>query len=79
MMITIGQIECKLIRWSGLVLGSKLLRFVFSEWSDLFYKPDDVLLYEVGRKTVVGNTDLFFCCLSNLSNSFRTLLNTLVY
>ncbi len=33
--------------------------FVFSDWSDMFYKPDDVLRYEVGRKTVVGNTDRF--------------------
>ena len=27
--------------------------------SDLFFKPDDELRYEVGRKTVTGNTDRF--------------------
>ena len=33
--------------------------FVFSDWSNLFFKPDDELRYEVGRKTVTGNTDRF--------------------
>ena len=27
--------------------------------SDMFYRPDDELVYEVGRKTVTGNTDRF--------------------
>lgn len=31
--------------------------FVFEGYSDLHYKPDDELRYEVGRKTVTGNTD----------------------
>ena len=33
--------------------------FVFVDYSDLHYKPDDELRYEVGRKTVTGNTDRF--------------------
>ncbi len=33
--------------------------FVFTDWSNLFFKPDDELRYEVGRKTVTGNTDRF--------------------
>ena len=31
--------------------------FEFVDFSDLHFKPDDELLYEVGRKTVTGNTD----------------------
>lgn len=31
--------------------------FEFVEFSDLHYRPDDELRYEVGRKTVTGNTD----------------------
>jgi predicted methyltransferase len=31
--------------------------FEFVDYSDLHYRPDDELLYEVGRKTVTGNTD----------------------
>jgi predicted methyltransferase len=31
--------------------------FEFVDYSDLHYRPDDQLLYEVGRKTVTGNTD----------------------
>ncbi len=33
--------------------------FEFVGYSDLHYRPDDELLYEVGRKTVTGNTDRF--------------------
>lgn len=33
--------------------------FRFVDYSDAFYKPDDELLYEVGRKSVTGNTDRF--------------------
>jgi predicted methyltransferase len=33
--------------------------FVLEGFSDLHYRPDDALLYEVGRKTVTGNTDRF--------------------
>jgi len=31
--------------------------FEFVDFSDLHYRPDDELRYEVGRKTVTGNTD----------------------
>jgi predicted methyltransferase len=31
--------------------------FVLADYSDLHYRPDDELRYEVGRATVTGNTD----------------------
>ena len=31
--------------------------FEFVDYSDLHYRADDELVYEVGRKTVTGNTD----------------------
>ena len=31
--------------------------FTFVDYSDLHFRPDDELRYEVGRKTVTGNTD----------------------
>lgn len=34
--------------------------FELEKSSDMFYRPDDTLAYEVGRKTVTGNTDRFF-------------------
>jgi len=33
--------------------------FELEAWSDLHYRPDDELRYEVGRHTVTGNTDRF--------------------
>ena len=33
--------------------------FEFTDFSDLHYRPDDELRYEVGRRTVTGNTDRF--------------------
>ena len=33
--------------------------FTFADYSDLHYRADDELRYEVGRKTVTGNTDRF--------------------
>ncbi len=33
--------------------------FEFVDFSTLHYRPDDELMYEVGRKTVTGNTDRF--------------------
>jgi len=33
--------------------------FEFVDYTDLHYHPDDTLVYEVGRKTVTGNTDRF--------------------
>ena len=34
--------------------------FELEKYSTMFYRPDDTLQYEVGRKTVTGNTDRFF-------------------
>ncbi len=34
--------------------------FELEKYSDMFYRPDDTLEFEVGRKTVTGNTDRFF-------------------
>jgi len=33
--------------------------FEFVDFSDLHYRPDDELRYEVGRKSVTGNSDRF--------------------
>jgi predicted methyltransferase len=33
--------------------------FRFVDFTDLFFRPDDELRYEVGRSTVTGNTDRF--------------------
>ena len=33
--------------------------FVLEDYSDLHYRYDDELVYEVGRKSVTGNTDRF--------------------
>lgn len=33
--------------------------FIFEDYSDLHYRYDDELVYEVGRKSVTGNTDRF--------------------
>lgn len=33
--------------------------FILEKSSDMFFRPDDELRYEVGRKTVRGNTDRF--------------------
>ncbi len=33
--------------------------FEFVDYSDLHYRPDDELIYEVGRRSVTGNTDRF--------------------
>lgn len=33
--------------------------FIFEDYSDLHYRPDDELRYEVGRRSVTGNTDRF--------------------
>ncbi|MEM6581307.1 MAG: methyltransferase [Pseudomonadota bacterium] len=34
--------------------------FELEKYSDMFYRADDTLEYEVGRRTVTGNTDRFF-------------------
>jgi predicted methyltransferase len=33
--------------------------FVLEDFTDLHYRPDDELRYEVGRRTVTGNTDRY--------------------
>jgi predicted methyltransferase len=33
--------------------------FEFVDYSDLHYRADDTLVYEVGRRSVSGNTDRF--------------------
>lgn len=41
------------------ILEVQAAGFILEKQSDMFYRPDDQLLYEVGRKTVKGNTDRF--------------------
>jgi len=42
------------------ILEIQAAGFKLEKSSDIFYRPDDELIYEVGRKTVTGNTDRFF-------------------
>jgi predicted methyltransferase len=41
------------------ILEVQAAGFVLESSSNMFYRPDDELRYEVGRKTVAGNTDRF--------------------
>lgn len=41
------------------ILEVQAAGFVLVDSADLFFRPDDELRYEVGRKTVKGNTDRF--------------------
>lgn len=41
------------------ILEVQAAGFILEKSSDMFYRPDDELRYEVGRKTVTGNTDRF--------------------
>ena len=41
------------------ILEVQAAGFVLEKSSDMFYRPDDELRYEVGRKTISGNTDRF--------------------
>ena len=41
------------------ILEVQAAGFVLEKSSDIFYRPDDELQYEVGRKSVTGNTDRF--------------------
>jgi predicted methyltransferase len=41
------------------ILEIQFAGFELVKFSDLHYRPDDELRYEVGRKTVTGNTDRF--------------------
>jgi predicted methyltransferase len=43
----------------SVILEVQAAGFELVDYSDLFFKPDDELRYEVGRKTVKGNTDRF--------------------
>lgn len=42
-----------------IILEAQAAGFDLVDWSDLHYRPDDELVYEVGRATVTGNTDRF--------------------
>ena len=42
-----------------IILETQAAGFELVDASDLHYRPDDELRYEVGRKTVTGNTDRF--------------------
>ena len=42
-----------------MILEIQSVGFELVDFSDLHYRPDDELRYEVGRKTVRGNTDRF--------------------
>lgn len=42
------------------ILEIQAAGFILEKSSDMFYHPDDELRYEVGRRTVKGNTDRFF-------------------
>jgi len=41
------------------ILEVQAAGFILEDSSDMFFRPDDQLRYEVGRKTVTGNTDRF--------------------
>ena len=41
------------------ILDVQAAGFVLEASSDMFFRPDDELRYEVGRKSVTGNTDRF--------------------
>ncbi|MBV1907983.1 MAG: hypothetical protein KUG78_01610 [Kangiellaceae bacterium] len=41
------------------ILEVQAAGFILEKSSDMFYRPDDALTFEVGRKTVTGNTDRF--------------------
>jgi len=41
------------------ILEVQAAGFILADSSDMFFRPDDQLRYEVGRKTVTGNTDRF--------------------
>lgn len=42
-----------------IIKEAQAVGFVLEDYSDLHYRPDDELRYEVGRATVTGNTDRF--------------------
>jgi len=42
-----------------IIMEAQASGFILEDFSDLHYRPDDELRYEVGRATVTGNTDRF--------------------
>ena len=55
-------ISFKTLLWTNAVFSVISITsplFILEKSSDMFYRPDDELIYEVGRKTVAGNTDRF--------------------
>jgi len=42
-----------------IIKEAQAVGFILEDYSDLHYRPDDELRYEVGRATVTGNTDRF--------------------
>lgn len=42
-----------------IIMEAQASGFILQDYSDLHYRPDDELRYEVGRATVTGNTDRF--------------------
>ncbi|MCP4329724.1 MAG: hypothetical protein GY791_14955 [Alphaproteobacteria bacterium] len=42
-----------------MILEVQAAGFHLVDYADLFFRPDDELRYEVGRKTVTSNTDRF--------------------
>jgi predicted methyltransferase len=42
--------------------------FILDRYSNLLYKPDDELRYEVGRKSVTGNSDRFLMVFRKVGN-----------
>lgn len=42
-----------------IILEAQAAGFELVDYSDLHYRPDDELRYEVGRRTVTGNTDRY--------------------
>ena len=43
----------------NVILEVQKAGFILEKSSNMFYRPDDELRYEVGRKTITGNTDRF--------------------
>ena len=56
-----SQYEFKTCRADVVEIIGEVLQagFELVDYSDLHYRPDDELRYEVGRKSVTGNSDRF--------------------
>jgi predicted methyltransferase len=53
--------------------------FILIDCSDLHYRPDDELRYEVGRKTMTGNTDKFTLKFKKVKKRQSTYLGAYLY